>query len=83
MTYEVEMLAFGKGQIREVEIPDEDTVTPFGPADTDYILEKIFKYGQNDFQPRNLPSVSVDDVIRLNGERYKVDFYGFKRVSQE
>jgi len=34
----------------------------------------------NDFQPKNHPSVSVGDVVRYNGERYKVEMIGFKKV---
>lgn len=75
MTIEVEMLAFGNGEIRQVDIPDEKV-----SDDVDAMLELAFHYGQNDFQPKNHPSVSVGDVVRYNGERYKVEMIGFKKV---
>ena len=78
--FEVEMLAFGGGAIRIVDVPVTELVTPFGEADQDYILEQIFKYGQNDFQPRKFPSVSVGDVIRFKGKRFEVSFLGFKEL---
>lgn len=47
-------------------------------------LEKVFYYGQNDFQPKPIRSVSVGDVILLDGEEYRVDPFGFsRRVWQE
>lgn len=75
MIVEVEMLAFGNGEIREVEVPDGEVT-----SDVDQMLELVFHYGQNDFQPKNHPSVSVGDVVRLNNERYAVAGLGFRKV---
>lgn len=75
MIIEVEMLAFGNGEIREVEVPDGEVT-----SDVDQMLELVFHYGQNDFQPKNHPSVSVGDVVRLNNERYAVAGLGFRKV---
>ncbi len=74
---EVEMLAFGNGAIRTVEVPcDKFPLT----SDTD-ALEAVFYYGQNDFQPKPFPSVSVGDVIRLGGARFRVEGMGFKKLA--
>lgn len=48
------------------------------PAD---ILELAFRYGQNDFQPRQMCSVSVGDVILLDGEMFMVMGGGFKKIT--
>lgn len=55
--------------------------------DSMLLLESIFKYGQNEFQPRNCRSVSVGDiiVIRMNGEDtvdcfYLVEPTGFRMI---
>lgn len=75
--FQVELLAFGKpGEIREVEISDEEA-----NADTVDKLEAIFKFGQNEFQPRRHPSVSVGDVIRMDGEKFLVCRLGFRKLS--
>jgi hypothetical protein len=79
MIYEVEMNSFADGRIREVEV-DEQLMAP---NDLDQNLEKVFYFGQNDFQPRNLPSVSVGDVIRMNGKRFGVAMFGFKELGPD
>lgn len=73
MKVEVEMLAFGGGQIRVVDIPEADWPTDH-PANQ---LEAVFLWGQNDVQPQQIPSVSVGDVVRLDGKRYRVESMGF------
>jgi hypothetical protein len=78
VTIEVEMQAFMNGEIRPVEIPrDEYLATPNELA----ILELVFKYGQNDFQPKPFASVSVGDVIRFRGRRVKVAGTGFEEAA--
>lgn len=63
-TYRVRMLALGKeGEVREVDLPPKGL--PKGPV-RDEILSAILHYGQNAFQPKNHPSVSVGDVIELD-----------------
>ena len=80
MKYKVRMLAFGKpGEVREVDLPVE-------PSDkVEVLLDQIFMYGQNDFQPQQHPSVSVGDVIELEikGQRefYRVDVFGFQKMT--
>lgn len=49
-------------------------------ADQD-ALEIIFVHGQNDFQPiEGQRSVTVGDVIRFRGKRYRVEKYGFTQL---
>ena len=80
MKYTVHMIAFHEPPVdREVTVPDAE-LTP----DTEHILERIFYYGQNDFQPQaNRCSVSVGDVANLNGELYMVAPMGFEKITQE
>lgn len=73
---EVEMHAFGQGAIRRVTIPAGRPVT----------LGTVFERGQNDFcadedLAQELPSVSVGDIIRLDGARYVVAPTGFVKVA--
>lgn len=72
-TFEVEMHKFHGGAIRRVDVPADEV----RGADDDQILELVFRYGQNDFQPKQMSSVSVGDVVRLNGKRYRVEPMGF------
>lgn len=88
MKVPVHMLAFlNKGDVREVEIPDdevEDAVSSHEVYATDAILNLVYHYGQNDFQPiYNKPSVSVGDVIELDGKYWMVAPIGFKSITQE
>jgi hypothetical protein len=80
MIFNVEMLAFGKGKIRSVNVPDAELSLPFSEHKRDDILELVYKYGQNDFQPMPFPSVSVGDVINYQNSRYEVDMIGFKKL---
>lgn len=67
---------FQKGVIRVVDVPDNELT---GRIEDD--LEKIFYYGQNDFQ--NNPercSVSAGDVVRYHGTRYMIEPMGFSKV---
>ena len=89
VTIEVEMQAFGGGRIRTVVIPavegvGQTTKSPFwGDLTTEQRLDHIFYYGQNDFQPvANHRSVSVGDIIRLEGKRYRVDAVGFTEIPE-
>lgn len=76
--FEVEMAAFAEGAIREVDVPEREIK---GKSDEE-ILERIFHWGQNDFQPRMLPSVSVGDVVRLKGKRFMAVIVGFKELKE-
>jgi len=89
VTIEVEMQAFGGGRIRTVVIPiaegvGQATESPFWRDLTkDQKLDHIFFYGQNDFQPvANHCSVSVGDIIRLEGKRYRVGAVGFSVIPE-
>lgn len=75
LVFEVEMHAFGNGAIREVDVPIQALADCGG-----HVLDLIFRLGQNDFQPKPYPSVSVGDVIRLGTWRYRVEPVGFSEV---
>ena len=76
--FEVEMAAFDKGNIRIVQVPEKEVT---GVTDRD--LERIYHWGQNDFQPKMSPSVSVGDVIRYEKKRYIVSTVGFSEIPPE
>jgi hypothetical protein len=79
MIIEVEMNAFQNGKIRPVEVPSDAI-----HMDTNELLNIVFHNGQNDFQPvEGCCSVSVDDVIRIGDERWKVSFMGFELLPDE
>ena len=79
MKYTVHMIAFYEQPVdRTVTVPDEE-ITP----DTDHLLERIFYYGQNDFQPQNCYSVSVGDVVALNDDLHMVAPCGFTKITSE
>lgn len=75
MKINVEMWAFCGGKIREVEIPDEKIGED---ASQKRLLNLAFHWGQNDFQPLPMPSVSVGDVVLLNGMKFMVAAIGWK-----
>jgi len=78
MIVEVEMLAFGEpGEIRKVHVPESTD------GEVERVLDLVFKWGQNDFQPQRHPSVSAGDVIRYGGEAWLVAWVGFKKITEE
>lgn len=79
-TIQVEMLGFGeKGVFRPVNIPEEQP----NQDTTEGLLEAVFYWGQNDFQPSGEHySVSVGDVIWLDGEKWLVKGAGFKKLDE-
>jgi hypothetical protein len=78
MIIEVEMLAFGNpGEVRPVEIPNQDVSLPVNE-----LLEVVFYWGQNDFQPQQHPSVSAGDVVRIGDDRYLCRGVGWKKLEQ-
>lgn len=84
MKFKVHMLAFGKpGETREVFLIDSWVAK----RELMGLLDLIFQYGQNDFQPRPHPSVSVGDVIDLGddqrGRFWMVARVGFQNISKE
>lgn len=81
MKINVRMLAFMDGEIREVNLPDDEFARCEGTLD---VLSLTFRYGQNDFQPINdRCSVSVGDVIEYDGGLYVVCTTGFRKLSQQ
>ena len=78
----VRMEAFANGEIREVEVPDNDAFmsAPFVDISVEEKLQVVFHYGQNDHQPQHIPSVSVGDVILLEDEEYGVTSLSFKKL---
>ena len=84
MTFKVHMLANHDPYcIREVVIPDTAQVTDETSQAT--LLDLVFYYGQNEFQPlRDRYSVSCGDVIELHdGSLHVVASVGFKQISPE
>lgn len=79
-SFKVHMLAFAKEDtVRTVEIPEDKM-----EADVETTLDLIFEYGQNDFQPKRCPSVSMGDVIELHdGSFHLVVAVGFKKISPD
>ena len=79
----VHMFAFAepndRSQIRKVFIDDNKAEY----ASQEELLEAVFHYGQNDFQPQQLPSVSVGDVIQLNNKYFMVKSLGFEELSKD
>ena len=67
------------GVIRNVKVPTEK----LKDLEKHLILELVFHYGQNDFQPQDHPSVSVGDIILYNEERWMVAGFGFKQITSE
>ena len=83
MIIPVHMYAFAndKSMIRNVVVPDIELEQAKDVTDG---LELVFYYGQNDFQQRNYPSVSVGDVIEyFEGRYWMVIGCGFKELSKE
>jgi hypothetical protein len=80
--FDVHLMAFRNDEVRKVDVP----LDVYGKAyreDRDNVLDLIFRYGQNDFQPRPFCSVSMGDVIDLFGILYLVEFVGFRKMSRE
>jgi len=81
MIIPVHMLAFmDKGNVREVEIDDS-----FQSSSNFDILDEVFRMGQNDFQSKQMPSISVGDVIELGGNcnYWIVAPVGFMSIEEE
>lgn len=85
MIYKVQMLAFmdpdanGQPLIREVNVPDAEVTDNLSE-----LLERIFYYGQNDFQPvADRCSVSVGDVAEVNDKLFIVKAIGWGLITPE
>ena len=83
MNFVVHMTAFlNKENIRIVEVPDNE----IQDKPDNVILEKVFHYGQNDFQSQSrcLPSVSVGDIIKIRELEYWIVLStGFKQMTPQ
>lgn len=78
--FTVKMLAFGEpGEERIVDVP---LLEVDGKPIEDQ-LERVFYWGQNDFQPQQHPSVSVGDVVVVGDEYWRVASTGFQQLTQE
>lgn len=75
------MLAFSDetDDFRLVDVPDEEV----DGATLAEILERVFYWGQNDFQPKQKCSVSCGDVIQWDGENYLVCSIGFRKMTPD
>ena len=87
-TFKVRMMAFctevgEKPVIREVNVDWSDLPDRSIASDPEDILGMIYEYGQNDFQPKEMPSVSAGDVIEMEDNLYLVAGLGFKKMSPE
>lgn len=91
--YEVEMRRFmdpdkdGNYPRRQVEVPDAEHAEA-KKRGIEAVLDLVFQYGQNDFQPKRMPSVSVGDVVRVRvgarqTELWRVESVGFEIVGVE
>ena len=81
MLVEVELRAFRNddgSELRSVEVPDSEIKLDSTVTD---ILERVYYFGQNDFQSKQQRSVSMGDVVRLYGKRWEVDMFGFKEAN--
>ena len=77
-TFKVTQFRFNDGKTRIVEVP-----TSYPSETTEVILNSVFHFGQNDFQPKDSPSVSVGDVIEVGNEKHIVKNFGFEKITDE
>lgn len=78
MTFKVELNMFQEGAIRKVRVPTKELT-----LNTQHNLQKIFYWGQNDFQPvSGRCSVSAGDTIRYFGLRYLILPIGFRKLKK-
>jgi len=82
-TIKVNLVGLGDKGVRfvDIEIPD-DYSPPIGlnGENMDYILNEVFHLGQNDFQPEEVRSVSVGDIVEL---KFRVENVGFSLISEK
>lgn len=76
----VYLLAFRNGETRMVDLLGDAYKVGYQKS-VEAVLDLIFKFGQNDFQPQMLPSVSVGDVIDYFGSFYIVENFGFRKMT--
>lgn len=79
MLVNVRMLAYAEPYcVREVEIPEPEPEVRISD-----ILSVVFHHGQNDFQPKPCPSVSMGDVIEYGDDFYLICATGFRRLTAD
>ena len=77
--FQVRMIAaYAEPNARKVIVPDDELTDAIWPN-----LELIFRYGQNDFQPQRICSVSVGDVVEYNYELYLCQPTGFSKITAQ
>lgn len=80
MKIRVHLLAYDhKERIRHVTVPD---IVAAKCRTEEDVLNAVFYYGQNDFQPLPMPSVSAGDVVFLGEKIYRIDDVGFSEMSK-
>lgn len=78
-SFQVRMTAaYAPPRTREVTVPDDELT---GIIEHD--LEKIFYYGQNDFQPQRICSVSVGDVVEYGDRLYLCQPMGYREITAQ
>jgi hypothetical protein len=79
MTFTCKLQAFGEEDTyRKVQVPDAEIKVARVAHGPKAILELVFRYGQNDFQPQpNCRSVSGGDLIGFGGTWWLVESFGF------
>ena len=88
MIIPVHMFAFSeegdKSRVRNVQIPisTDDDISLYKGDELNSVLEMVYKYGQNEFQPMQFPSVSVGDVAQVGNRYFMVVSMGFKEMSK-
>jgi hypothetical protein len=68
-----------KVDVRPVDVPYEELLAAL-KSNPESALDLIFRYGQNDFQPKPFRSVSVGDIIEFFDDYYEVDVVGFRLI---
>jgi hypothetical protein len=95
MIVKVRMLAFENGEnehltdgkYRLVTVPDEEFGYCLATKDIDpnwfenYILDRVFYWGQNDFQPQQICSVSMGDVVEHEGRYFLCLDIGWEEIN--
>lgn len=77
MIVKASMYASASGAVREIDVPDAELV-----GTVEEKLERVFRWGQNDFQPRPCPSLSVGDVVCLDGRDFLVRSFGWRELTE-
>jgi len=77
-------LGYNNSGLRYVDVPDIDVPGKHmfhnNKSAEMSLLERVWYFGQNDFQPKQQRSLMVDDVIRIYERRFVIDNFGFTEV---